>query len=358
MNEETAVIRLIDNLERLAALGLPVWSEELTDQVDPFLHELDEHLRRDPIALAAVLDYLENPRSEVVADWLRLQLQPDLSLDEDPPRELRYAEATIPTQPALFLAIDEVTVQPKSLRKLKKPWEHAAGWFFGRPQKSQGHDAWPVGRDGGALDFLVQMDLGAAASSLAGFGAVGLPADLIIQIFADLDVTVGPLDHRVVAFPSGAGGDEPLKPPRRSDVNDADPVLINPVGALTLPPVDELSAERVGDDRLPSLLRVHADRRPYDLNLFRNTSRDDEQHLGYVPMARMGGFPVPDLRVWKAEAESALGCTVRDIVVLYDGPTDPEPGPVPDPDRVRLMVLIDRARLQALNFDATFALAH
>lgn len=357
MSEKTAINRQIDELERLAALDLPVWSEELTDQTDPVLSELAEQLRQAPDALVAVLDYLESPRSDVVADWLRLQLQPDLSLQDESPRELRYGSRTVATKPALFLAVDEVSVPAKKLRKLKRPWEHAAGWFFGQPQRSPNLDAWPVDSNGDALDFVVQMNLTAAASALGHYGALGLPDDLTIQLFADLDVTVGPIDHRVVAFPSNTGGNAVLKPPRGSSVNDADPVLINPVEALTLPPTKSVSCDAVDDDRLGSFLRAYADRAPYDLNLFKHPS-DEDTHLGYVPMARMGGFPVAHPNDWKADAEAALSCPSEDIVVLYDGPTDPEPGPVADPERVRLMVLIESARLDARNFETTFAFGY
>lgn len=356
MSEKTAINRQIDELERLAALDLPVWSEELTDQTDPVLRELDEHLHQDPEALTVVMDYLERPRSEVVADWLRLQLQPDLSLDDESPGELRYGASTVPVRPALFLAIDEVSVPTKKQRKLKKPWEHAAGWFFGLPQKSPALEAWPTGPEGDALDFIVQMNLAAASSSLTNFGAVGLPDDLIVQIFADLDVTVGTMNHQVIAFQSNTGGDGSLRPPRRSDVNDADPVLINPVGALTPKPESALGDGK--DERLLSLLQAHADRTPYDLNLFKQPSEDDSPHMEHVPMARMGGFPVADLRNRRAEAEAALGCAVDDMFVLYDGPTDPVPGPVPDPERTRIMVLVERARLRARDFAATFAVGY
>lgn len=349
----------IKELERLAALGVPTWSEELTDQVDPVLAELDRLMSEDQAVLGAVLDYLDLGPSRVVADWLRVQLSPDLSLDQVTPGVVRCAGAEFLCRPALFLAQDTITVPEKKLRKLKKPWEQAPGWFFGSPQQSPATDVWPHGADGDALDFVVQVDLARAAGSFGGFEATELPDDVTLQLFVDLDVRVGPIEHRVIAFPTGTGGKNAMKPPRRSAVNDADPLLINPIGALTWPPAGVAGADDP-QGRLHALLRTYADRGPYDLNLFRRT--DDEltssPDFGHVAMARMGGHPIADPDIWDGPAQEVLGCDPGEMFVLYDGPVDPEPQPVPDPDRARLMVLIERAKLLARDFDITYAFGY
>lgn len=355
-------LQQLDELERLAALGLPEWSEELTDQADPVLAELDKLMSQDPVALGHVLNYLESGNSAIVADWLRVQLTPDLSLDDQASADsIRCAGVQIPSRPALFLAHDEITVPEKKLRKLKKPWEQAPGWFFGSPQESPGTATWPLGSDGNALDFIVQIDLARASTSFGGFETTGLPDDVTLQLFVDLDVQVGPADHRVVAFPTGAGIDRSMKPPRGSDINDANPLLINPVGALTLPRVGEADTNcDEPRDRLRARLGSYADQAPYNLNMWTRT--DDEpvsnSHLGYVPMARSGGYPIAAPEIWASAAQEVLGCDPDEMFVLYDGPVDPETQPVPDPDRNRFMVLIERSKMKARDFKVTYGFGY
>ena len=350
-------------LERLAALGLPEWSEELTDQVHPVLAELDELMSEDPAVLSHVLDHLEACRSRVVADWLRMQLSPDLSLDvHDTQSHVHFAGVQIPSRPALFLAPDLITVPTKKMRKLKKPWERVPGWFFGRPQESPATDSWPRASDGAALDFIVQIDLAAAAAHLGGLDSTSLPDDITLQVFADLDRQVGAVDHRVLAFPTGAGGAGVMKPLAGSDLNDAQHLPINPVGALTLPraPDGDIDVD-VRDPRSGAFLRFRADQAPYDLNLFRRTDEPavaPEAHATHVPMARLGGYPILDPAIWTAPAQEALGCDADEMFVLYDGPVDPEPRPVADPDRNRIMVLIQRSRLTARDFEVTYAIGY
>ncbi|MTB88437.1 DUF1963 domain-containing protein [Aeromicrobium senzhongii] len=356
MTEETIALRQIDELERLASTGLPVWSEELTDQVDPVLAELDRVIGDDPAARDEVLKYVSGGGNPVVAEWLRLHFRPDLSLDEENlTGTIQCAGVTIATRPALFLAQDSISVPEKKLRKLKRPWEHAPGWFFGKPQRSPATDAWPLASDGTALDFIVQIDLAQAAGSFPGFESIGLPDDVTLQIFVDLDTEDGPVDHRVIAFRSGEGAKGVLKPPRGNDVNEADPILINPVGALTLAITDDHTS---GVEAVQGVLREYADSAPYEMNLFSHAT--DSPGLGpeqgYVPMARLGGVEVEDAKVRRRGAADALKCRPEDIFVLYDGPVDPEPTPVPDPDRSRFTVLIERARLDARDFDVTYAI--
>lgn len=356
-------LRQIVELERLAGSGLPRWSPELTEQTDPVLAEIERMIDGDRAVRDEVLDHLDHGENEAVAEWLRLCFRPDLSLTQDErERSVRCAGLSIPSRAAAFLASDTITVPDKKLRRLGRPWERAAGWFFGSPQESPALDSWPVRPDGTALDFMLQIDLAEVARSMGGLEEIGLPEDVTLQLFADLRTSVGPVAHRVVAFESGEGGSRVMRPPRGSDVNDAHPILVNPVGALTLRrPDDPLHDLDPRDARAYDVVHSYAHEAPYEMNLFRRTDSAEEglRDLGWrhVPMARLGGHPVAEPEAWQQITE-ALGRDATELFLLYDGPVDPESAPIPDPERSRLMVVIERSSLERQEFSATIAFGY
>lgn len=223
----------IKELERVAALRLPEWSEEATDQTDPILADLDNRLTDDRALREEVVEYILR-NTGPVASSLRLLFSPGLfPTDRSRDGTVNCAGVRVPAETAVFLAQDTISVPERKLRKEKAPWNLPSGsWFFGSPQGSTVRDSWPRGEDDKPLDFLLQVDLSKVSAETTGFSDVGLPHDLVLQLFVDLDVAVGVMNHQVVAFAPQHSHKKPLKPPRGSDVHQANPRLINPVGAL------------------------------------------------------------------------------------------------------------------------------
>lgn len=62
-------MKLLDELERLAALGLPEWSEILTDQTDPVIAELSAAIDRDRAVRDEVIAYLSRCDDPVVGHF-------------------------------------------------------------------------------------------------------------------------------------------------------------------------------------------------------------------------------------------------------------------------------------------------
>lgn len=349
----------IRELERIASLGMPEWSDEVVDRSDGVLAQLDTLCSENRQVRDEVLSYLEDPPDELVASWLELLFRPGMSpQDRNSDGCVKFANLEVAAQPALFLAEDEISVPGRRRRRLKRPWERSTGWFFGHPQESSALSSWPTGASGEPLDFLAQIDLGAAAEA-AGALPVGLPVGQIVQIFVDLEADLGPIDHRVVAFETGTGHDALMKPPRKADVHDAWPVPINPVAALTVPPLADIDTDERDKDFYVRC-SGYVDAAPYERNLFRDTSAAEgiPRNFAHVPMARMGGFPVAEISRWRQVAQQVLGCAPSELFLLYDGPIEPESAAVDDPDRLRIMVLIETARLAEADFSRTLAIQY
>lgn len=268
----------------------------------------------------------------------------------------------LPTTPAVFLAEDSISVSPKELRTLAEPWKRWIGsWFFGRPQASTTLSAWPIGSRGQALDFLCQVNMRRARHEIPYLGATGLPGKLCLQIYVDLDIAVGPMDHLVLALARGEHADHLMEPPAGCDVP---PMLINPIGVRTIPRPDDPQLDlNPADEDFYRFLYWHADEEPYANNLWSMKSKHsrwpaEPRYRRFVPMARLGGFIPADPEIWREPVRQALGCEPADVVLLYDGPVDPEPRAIDDPERNRIMILVERSRLAARDFTRTLALAY
>lgn len=285
--------------------------------------------------------------------------------DEAPEQKVRAPGLRIPASPAVYLAEDSISAAVKEIRGIRLPWERTLGcWFFGNPQASTVLTEWPTDADGSALDFLCQIDLREVDDEVPGFDLTGLPRKVCLQIYVDLDAGPGPIDHLVVGLTRGQRKKHLMEPPQGSGVNDAWPILINPVGALTIPRSDspELSLDPA-DERFYEAMCWAADEAAYDLNLFTKHPRNrpaatEPDYLPYVPMARMGGYIPAHPAEWQKPAQEALGCDASEMFLLYDGPVDPEPTPVGDPERLRVAILIERSRLRARDFTHTYAFSY
>ncbi len=357
--------RSLRRLEEIDSLGLPESSEELTDLTDPVRHDIHRLVESDRAARAEIVTYLGRCESPMITQLLRGELGGRFGVEPGADREsVQVAGVTVPASPAVFLGVDLISVPEKKLRRLKELWRRPFGWFFGLPQVSAGLKDWPVGSNGKALDFMVQVNLPDVAGEVVNFGSLGLPDDLVIQVFIDLGVPMGLTEHRVVVAPVDEMKKRLLDPPSQHGFIVSSPVLVSPVTAFSIPRADDplLALDDVDRDFYPAVQSA-ADEGPYRLNPWGSRAQQDSTpfelgYLSYVPMARIGGFIQAPAERWEESARAALGCEPSEMLVLYDGPIEPEPQPVGDPDRLRLLVLIERARLADRDVSRTFAIQY